>query len=490
VTPATANHHNSAAANREKQLVGLTSVIAAVFLTTFKLAVGLTTGSLGILSEAAHSALDLVAALMTLFAVRVSGRPADREHTYGHGKVENLSALFETLLLLLTCVWIVYEAIKRLFFEPVAVDASIWAFLVMGLSIVIDLSRSSALSRVAKKYDSQALEADALHFSTDIWSSTVVILGLILVRLSSVLKVPWLAEADAVTAMGVAAIVVYVSVQLGRRTIAELLDAVPPEVPEKMTRAVAAVPGVLKVEQVRVRKSGPEGFADITATVNRAVAFENAHDIAAQIERAVRQVMPGADVVVHLDPAPGDHEAMVTTVRLTATRHGLGAHGIRIYDSPGGRALELHLEVPDTLRLDEAHAQASAFEQELRAALPQIERIVTHIEPAGDTSAVRHATLEDEVRVIQAIQLLPGRVGVACAPHEVTVHHVGGEMSVSFHCDLDPGVTISDAHRLTDRLEQALRGQVPNLNRVVIHVEPAPRNGSEPPAAGDDEDVS
>ncbi len=329
------NHPNSAAANREKQLVGLSSVVAAIVLTAFKLIVGLMTGSLGILSEAAHSGLDLVAALMTLFAVQVSGRPADREHTYGHGKVENLSALFETLLLLLTCVWIVYEAVKRLFFEPVEVDASIWAFVVMGLSIVIDVTRSSALARVAKKYDSQALEADALHFSTDVWSSSVVILGLILVRLSSVLKLPWLAEADAVTAMGVAGIVVYVSVQLGRRTIAELLDAVPPGTQEQVAKAVAAVPGVVKVEQVRVRKSGPEGFADINATVNRALAFENAHDIANQIERAVRRVMPGAEVVVHLDPVAADHEEAVTTVRLAAARHGLGAHGIRIYDFAG-----------------------------------------------------------------------------------------------------------------------------------------------------------
>jgi divalent metal cation (Fe/Co/Zn/Cd) transporter len=357
----------------------------------------------------------------------------------------------------------------------------VWGFVVMGLSIVIDLSRSSALSRVAKKYDSQALEADALHFSTDIWSSSVVILGLILVRLSPVLKLPWLAEADAVTAMGVAAIVVYISIQLGRRTIAELLDAVPPGTQEQVAKAVAAVPGVLKVEQVRIRKSGPDGFADINATVDRAVAFVHAHDIANQIERAVRKVMRGADtvqaplldVVVHLDPVAADHEGMVTTVRLAATRHGLGAHGIRIYDSPAGRGLELHLEVPDTLRLDEAHAQADEFEQELRGALPEIKHIVTHIEPAGDASAMRHATLQDEVRVMQAIQDLPAQIGVRCDPHEVTVHRVGNEMSVSFHCDLDPRSTIADAHRLTDQLEHALRARVPNLNRVVIHVEPA-----------------
>jgi cation diffusion facilitator family transporter len=164
-------------ADREKRWVALSSVLAAVFLTTMKLVVGLMTGSLGILSEAVHSGLDLAAAAMTLFAVRVSGRPADREHTYGHGKVENLSALFEAVLLLVTCVWIIYEAIQRLFFKHVVVEASIWAFLIMGISIVVDFSRSRALARVAKKYDSQALEADALHFSTDIWSSSVVIVG-------------------------------------------------------------------------------------------------------------------------------------------------------------------------------------------------------------------------------------------------------------------------------------------------------------------------
>ena len=169
-------------ADREKQLVALSSVVAAIFLTLFKLVVGLLTGSLGILSEAAHSGLDLVAAAVTLFAVRVSGRPADREHTYGHGKVENLSALFETLLLLVTCVWIIYEAVQRLFFKSVEVKLSIWAFVVMILSIVIDFAARACCSRVAKKYDSQALEADALHFSTDIWSSSVVIVGLILVR--------------------------------------------------------------------------------------------------------------------------------------------------------------------------------------------------------------------------------------------------------------------------------------------------------------------
>ncbi|HEY3290763.1 MAG TPA: cation diffusion facilitator family transporter, partial [Anaerolineae bacterium] len=234
-----------------------------MLLTAVKLVVGIATGSLGILSEAAHSGLDLVAAAVTLVAVRLSGKPADRQHTYGHGKVENLSALFETVLLLATCVWIIYEAIQRLFYKDVNVELSVWAFVIVIGAIVVDFTRSRALSRVAKKYDSQALEADALHFSTDIWSSCVVLVGLICVLASQVFGIEWLAKADAVAALGVSAIVIYISISLGKRTISALLDGVPSGFYEQIVDAVR-VPGVTEVRRVRVRRSGPEAFADVT----------------------------------------------------------------------------------------------------------------------------------------------------------------------------------------------------------------------------------
>jgi cation diffusion facilitator family transporter len=458
--------------DREKHWVALSSVLAAIFLTGMKLVVGLMTGSLGILSEAAHSGLDLAAAAVTLFAVRISGRPADREHTYGHGKVENLSALFETVLLLVTCVWIIYEAVQRLFFKEVVVEASIWAFVVMGVSIVIDFSRSRALARVAKKYDSQALEADALHFSTDIWSSSVVIGGLALVRGADWLGLPWLAKADALAAMGVAGIVVYVSAQLGRRTIAALLDAVPASVRDQIVRAVK-VKGVLDVTRVRVRRSGPEAFADVTLTVSRDVPLEQAHAIAADAEAAVRRILPGADVVVHVDPVRAQDETTVTTVRLLAEQRGLNAHDIHVYDVAGHRSLAVHLEVNQTLRVGEAHKQATQFEQELRQALPGIDQIVTHIEPAGDEAALQRATPAEKAQVLQALMALRAETGIACQPHDLMVHRVAGELSVTFHCVMSADAAITDAHTVTERVEQLLRAQVPNLGRVMIHVEPS-----------------
>jgi len=292
-----------AAAAREKQGVALLSVLAAICLTIVKLVVGLLTNSLGILAEALHSALDLLAALITLFAVRVSAKPADKDHTYGHGKIENLSALFETALLLITCVWIVYEAMSRLFAQTaVEVDPNIWAFLVVIFSIVVDIGRSRSLMRAARKYQSQALEADALHFSTDIWSSCVVLAGLVCVLAARHYQIGWLAQADSVAALGVAGIVVWLSLRLGKRSVDDLLDAVPADLQEKVSAIVSGVAGVEEVKQVRIRKSGPEVFADITLTVKHNARLEKAHKIADRAEDAIRAVLPAVDVVIHVEP--------------------------------------------------------------------------------------------------------------------------------------------------------------------------------------------
>ncbi len=293
----------AADAEAEKSRVAATSVAAAILLTGMKIIVGLATGSIGILSEAAHSGLDLVAAGVTLWAVRASAKPADRQHPYGHGKIENFSALFETGLLLATCAWIVYEACKRLLsLDGAHVAATPWAFGVMAVSIAVDLSRSRALSRIARKHNSQALEADAMHFSTDVWSSSVVICGLALVWAGQRYSVPFLAKADAVAAMGVAAVALIVSLRLGRKSVDDLLDAAPAGLLERVARA-AAVEGVVAVAQARVRQSGPYAFADVTIQVGPGLGIEEAHAIANAAEEAIRQVVARTDVVVHAEPA-------------------------------------------------------------------------------------------------------------------------------------------------------------------------------------------
>jgi len=300
----------------EKRSAALSSVIAAVGLTSFKIVVGLATGSLGILAEAAHSALDLIAALVTFLAVYFSGKPADSEHTYGHGKVENISALFETLLLLGTCVWIISEAIQRLFYKSVLVEVSIWSFIVMITSIAIDVTRSRILYRAARKYNSQALEADALHFSTDIWSSSVVILGLAGIWIGERFAgLNFLRNADAVAALGVALIVVYISLQLGVRTVRALLDEAPAGLVQEITQAVESISGVADCHQVRLRYSGPYLFVDVHILVDGNQTLEHAHHLTEIVESKIQQIAHGADVTVHPEPLPKGHSMTVPKFR-------------------------------------------------------------------------------------------------------------------------------------------------------------------------------
>lgn len=289
---------------KEKQSAALSSLVAAVGLTGFKVAIGLLTGSLGILAEAAHSGFDLLAAAMTYFAVRMASRPADSTHHYGHGKVENLSALFEAGLLLGTCAWILYAAGSRLLSGESDIEVTFWSFAVMVTSIVIDISRSRMLYRAAKKHRSQALEADALHFETDIWSSAVVILGLGCVKASEMLpSAEWLRSADAVAAILVAFIVIGVSVRLTLRTMHALLDGAPEGIETQIIAAAESVPGVANCHNVRVRYSGPRVFADIHVLIDGNSSLRQAHELTEAIERAVESVQPDIDITVHPEPA-------------------------------------------------------------------------------------------------------------------------------------------------------------------------------------------
>ncbi len=291
-------------AQKEKRAAALSSVVAAVGLTSFKIVVGLLTNSLGILAEAAHSGLDLVAALMTFFAVRVADKPPDRTHPFGHGKAENVSALFETLLLLATSVWIIYEAIHRLRTPEVHVAVSIWSFIVMGTSIIVDVTRSRILLRAAKKHNSQALEADALHFSTDIWSSSVVILGLILVLAARAFPgLAFLEKGDAIAALAVAAIVIFVGAELGIRSIQALLDAAPKnDAYDQIVEQVGQIQKVADVHAVRIRPSGARWFVDLHVTMDGTLSLTESHSVTERIEKKVQAILPGSDVTVHVEP--------------------------------------------------------------------------------------------------------------------------------------------------------------------------------------------
>src|SRR5580693_8635911 len=372
--------YSSESMRAEKRAVAGHSVLAALAITTLKIVVGVTTGSLGILSEALHSVLDLIAAIITLMSVRVSDKPADADHQYGHGKVENFSAFIETGLLLLTCVWIIYEAAKRLFFHHVEIEPSIAAFAVMFISMAVDFWRSRALGRIAAKYESQALEADALHFSTDIWSSGVVIVGLALVLMGRRYQVAWLRQADPIAALFVAGVVVSVSWRLARRTIDALLDAAPSGVRSQILDRIRTVDGVLEVGRVRIRRAGNRYFADLAVGLARTVTFQRSEQLVEAVTAAVHGVLPNADVTVQPLARAQGSENIFDRIRAAATRHNLNVHDISVQELAGQLHVEQHVELDERMTLKGAHDEVTELEASMRRDLPEIADILTHIE--------------------------------------------------------------------------------------------------------------
>jgi cation diffusion facilitator family transporter len=363
--------------NQEKSSVALFSVLAAVFLTALKLAVGLLTNSLGILSEAAHSALDLAAALMTLFAVKISDKPADETHHYGHAKVEGVSAFVEVLLLLVTCGYIIFEALERLAGKAAHVEVNLYAFGVMAVSIAVDLSRSASLYRVAKKHKSQALEADALHFSSDIWSSAVVIVGLLAYRFLG-----W-GQADSMAALAVAVLVIIVSLRLAIRTINVLLDKAPTGMRERIENLLARLPGADKLNSLRIRTAGGKTFVDMRLTLSNELSFSEAHRIASQVEKKVSELIPGADVIVHADPgkmAAAVPKDKISSIMNTHKRLFVGYHDLNIIRHENQYLVSMHLLMAADSRIEEAHEVCDHLEVEIKQIIPGA-TVNIHIEP-------------------------------------------------------------------------------------------------------------
>ncbi|MGO8795431.1 MAG: cation diffusion facilitator family transporter [Candidatus Sulfotelmatobacter sp.] len=459
----------------EKRAVAGNSVAAALVITIGKIVVGVTTGSLGILSEAAHSALDLIAALLTYLSVGVSDKPADAEHQYGHGKVENFSAFVETGLLLLTCAWVIYEAIVRLFFRKVEVEPSIWAFAVMLVSMAVDFWRSRALGRIATKYESQALEADALHFSTDIWSAGVVVLGLVLILLGRTYHLEWLRLADPIAALFVGGVIVSVSWRLARRTIDALLDAAPAGVRGQIINAVDHVDGVLEVGRVRIRRAGNHYFADLAVGFARTVTFQRSEQLVAAVTAAVHDILPDADVTVQPLPRAQRSENIFDRIRAVATRHNLNVHDISVQDLAGRIHVEQHVELHEDLSLKNAHDQVTKLEADMRHEVPEIDDILTHIEsePAtietGD-ELIRDADLERKLTSLAA--QFPEIVDM----HDVVIKKVRGRLYVSCHCTFSDDLSLASVHDIQTDLEIRFKQAAPELFRVLIHPEPSTDN--------------
>jgi cation diffusion facilitator family transporter len=456
---------------RAKRLAALASVGSAVVLVILKVFLAIATGSLGILSEALHSILDLIAAVITFLSVRVADKPPDADHLYGHGKVESFSAFVETGLLLVTAVYIIWEAFQRLLFHAAHIRPSLTAIIILSFGMGIDFVRSRALKRVAKEYPSEALEADALHFSTDVWSTFVVIVGITGAWLGLKFGVAWLGMLDAVAALAVAGVIIWIGAQLGKRTLDGLLDVAPSGLRERIASAVGDTEGVLQSERVRVRRSGQRYFVDVTISVPRTASLEQAHAASDAVERSVERIVP-ADVVVHVEPRARTNEHLFDTIRAIAQRLGLAVHELSAHHLENRLFIELHLEVDERSSLREAHRRATELETEIRGATDADANINIHIEPLG----ARIPGAEEMKGLSQSVQdflnsLRPEyREIVNC--HEVNVRSVEHKILVSCHCAMDGNLPITEVHDLTAALENRVKEHFPQIFRLTIHPEP------------------
>jgi cation diffusion facilitator family transporter len=460
---------------QEKKRAALLSIGSATLLLCLKTFLVIRTDSLGILSEALHSGLDLVAAVITFLSVRVSDQPADERHPYGHGKFENFSAFIETGLLILTAIYIIVEAFYRLFFHTVHMQPSLLAIIVLFGALAIDLTRARALQKVAKRHSSEALEADALHFSTDVWSTLVVILGVALVWVGDQWNLPWLAYADALAGLAVAGVIFWVGSQLGRRTLDALLDAAPSGLQDRITSAIEEIDGVLGADRVRLRRAGNRYFVDATVSVARTANLDQVHALTDRIEKRVAQIVP-ADVIVHAEPRAPRDEHLFESVRAVAQRLGLAVHDVTASQQDDHVFVELHLEVDENLSLREAHRRATELEDGIRALRNGNVDVNIHIEPLGrhiatpDTRAGEMRQLE--MAVESFLNHMPATYDELINCHDVRVRQVEHHILVSCHCVMKSELSITRVHDVLAALEDNVKERFPQISRVTIHPEP------------------
>jgi cation diffusion facilitator family transporter len=479
-----------------KRSAAIFSVFAASLITLLKLITGLLTGSLGMLSEAAHSSVDLIASAITLLSVQVSDRPADEDHNYGHGKIESLSAFVETGIMFASCVFLVGEALRRIIFHHhLALNPSIAPFVVLLCSILVDFTRSRTLGRIAREHRSDALAADAVHFATDIWASIAVMIGLAASYAGNRYSLPWLEYADPIAALVVSGVILRVSWRLARQTVDALLDATPttdptsnhPQTKEQLRsnliHDLIAIPGVMSVDRLRTRRSGANFFADVTLGMPRNLTFQRSEQLTMAATEAVQRHLPDADVVVHTVPTASVAESVHDRIRAAAARRNLSIHEISVQQLNDGLHIEQHLEVDETMPLRQAHDLVTNLEAEMRWEVPAISSILTHIESEPATIE-RPASLDVdrnlEMRLRHAASNFPEILDI----HDVfvtrrrarSVDPNEDHIQVTCHCTLPDDLPMARVHAIITALEGAFKLEAPEVDRLLIHPEPATDN--------------
>jgi cation diffusion facilitator family transporter len=449
---------------------------AAAAMTLLKVAAGLLSGSLGVLSDAAHSGLDLVGSALTYFSVHVSDKPADEDHTYGHGKIENLSAFSEAGLMAVSCAWIIWEAVQRIFYHPVEVHHSLWPVLVLVTSIGVDIWRSRQLRAVAVRTGSPALATDAFHFASDIWATLAVLAGLGASWVGERLQIGALHYADPLAALVISLMILRMTVRLGHEAVGALVDEIPAETRRRLVREVERVDGVLAVERARVRRAGAGYFADVTLALPRRFTFEHTGELVEAATAAVQRALPGADVVIHTIPRETKAESIFDRVRAVAARNNVSVHELSIQTHHGRLQVELHVELEEHLALREAHGFVTALEAQILRNVPEVDSVLTHIESEPATIEQPEEELVEDRRLEQALRAAAAGLPEIVDVHAVAVGRTREHISLTCHCTLPDDLPMNRVHEVITALEDRFKLERPEVYRVTIHPEPVTDN--------------
>jgi cation diffusion facilitator family transporter len=460
----------------EKRRVALHSMLAAAVMTLLKLGAGLLSGSLGVLSDAAHSGLDMVGSALTFFSVQVSDRPADEDHTYGHGKFENFSSFGEVLLMAVSSGWIIWEAIQRILHPGKQLQGFGWSVAVVLCSIAVDFWRSRRLRDVAERTGSSALATDAFHFASDIWSSLAVLGGLGACWVGVRYGVGWLLYADPLAAVVVSLMILRLTLRLGREAVSVLLDEIPVETRRRLIEDVAQVPGVLSVEQARVRRAGANYFADLTLALPSRSTFEHTGDLVRAATEAVHRTLPEADVVIHTEPRKAKAESIFDRVRAVAARNNVSVHELSVQSHQGRLRIEQHLELDETLPLLKAHDFVCSMEAEILREVPEIDGVLTHIESEPATIEPPDVRVEENRRIEEAMKASASQLTEIVDVHEILVGRSAEHIHVTCHCTLPDDLTMQRVHEVITALEYRFKLVCPEVYRVTIHPEPVTDN--------------
>ena len=460
----------------EKRRVARYSMLAAAAMTLLKIAAGILSGSLGVLSDAAHSGLDLVGAALTYFSVRVSDKPADEDHTYGHGKFENLSAFAEVLLMVVSCVWIIWEAVSRILHHAVVVMHFSAPIVVLLASISVDFWRSRKLRAVAGRTGSPALATDAFHFSSDIWASVAVLAGLCANFIGARYSIPILRYADPAAALLVSFMIIRLTFRIGHESVSALLDEVPVETRSRILAEVERVPEVIAIEQVRVRRAGAAYFADLTLALPRRFTFEHTGGVVGAATEAVHRVLPDADVVIRTVPREPRAESIFDRVRAVAARHNIGVHELSVQSHDGRLRVVQHVEVDENLPLNQAHGFVTALEAEILSEVPEIDSVLTHIESEPATIELPEELVEDDRRIERCLRDAARQFPEISDVHEIQIARTGDHIDLSCHCTLPDDLTMQRVHGTITALEDRFKLACPEVQRVTIHPEPVTDN--------------